>query len=386
MNKNLLSSAILAGSLALTACGGDSDNSNTEIDKSPDAGGIATAIQLTIDASAGGSGAPITDPANKFSYFSFATGAVVELQDSEAEASNAWDIAFKRNKIIVNSNSAKAALIANQDEFYDEVGKAVPASFINATADSEAQEFIDVNAEGITGAVFKADTPKPALGSDWYNYNRTTHAISANVDNFYLLQNAEQDNVSIFNVKDIATAPSGRSAASYTVQFFNNEAATGEDFSFPVTGIEFIADFSSDTSICYDLDTQAQLDCVSNEDVWDVRFDSSFDIWLNGGIHGNGGAATTVPASFADTSAKTEVLSYELASDTMSGTFTDSASIWWAYGVNGGHNIWSNFRVYAVESNDEHYKMRILSYYAPQSSTDPAPGTSGVITIEYEKL
>ncbi len=385
MNKNLLSSAILTSTLVLTACGGDNNNDNSVNEKAP-TNGVATATQLLIDASAGGSGAPVTDPANKFSYFSFATGAIVELQDSEADSSNAWDIAFKRNNIIVNANSAKAALVASQDEFYDDAGKAVKATFINATAATEAQDFIDITVEGIADADFKADAPKPALGTDWYIYNPQDHSVTANADNFFLIQNAEQDDVSIFNVKEIVTASSGRAAASYTVEFFNNEAANDADFSFPQVGIEFIADFSVESEVCYDLDSQASLDCTSNEDTWDLRFDSSFNIWLNGGIYGNGGAATTTAGSFADISTKTAVSSYELTSDTMSGTFTDSATTWWAYGINGGHNIWSNFRVYAVESNGEYYKMRILSYYAPQSSTTPAPGTSGVITFEYEKL
>ncbi len=386
MNKQILSSAILAASLALTACGGDSSSSNTTDEQGPSDGGIPTATQLVIDASAGGSGASDSDPENKFSYFNFASGTVVELQDSEAEASNAWDIAFKRNKIIVNANTAKAALVASQDDFYDEAGKAINTSFINATAASEAQSFIDITTEGISEVEFKADAAKPALGSDWYIYNPQNHSVSANTDNFFLLQNAEQDNVSIFTVKNITTATSGRAAASYTVELFNNEASQGEDFIFPQAGIEFVADFTSKNQICYDLDTQAELDCASNEGTWDVRFDASFEIWLNGGIHGNGAAATTAAASFADISAKTEVLSYELARDTMSGTFTDSDSTWWAYGINGGHNIWSNFRVYAVDTADGQYKLRILSYYAPQTSTTPAPGTSGVITVEFEKL
>jgi len=386
MNNQLLSSAILTASLALTACGGDSDNNNSANDQGPSDGGIATATQLIIDASAGGSGAPDSDPANKFSYFNFATGAVVEIQDSEAEVSNAWDIAFKRNNIIVNANTAKAALVAIQDDFYDDAGKAVKATFVNATAASEAQAFIDITAAGISEVEFKADAAKPALGSDWYIYNSQNHSVSANTDNFFLLQNAEQDNVSIFNVKEIATAASGHSAASYTVEFFNNDASQGADFSFPQVGIEFVADFTSKNEICYDLDTQAELDCASNEGTWDVRFDASFEIWLNGGIYGNGAAATTPAASFVDINAKTEVLSYELTSDTMSGTFTNSDTTWWAYGINGGHNIWSNFRVYAVDTADGQYKLRILSYYAPQTSTAPAPGTSGVITIEYEKL
>ena len=271
MNQKLLSSAIFTASLGLTACGGDSDNDKPQ-EQAPQ-NGIATATQITIDASAGGMGAGPDDPANKYSYFSFATGAEVDLQDDEAENSNAWDIAFKRTSIIVNSQVAKAALVAAQDSFYDQDGNPIKASFINASAETEAQKFIDITANGIANAEFKADAPVPAL-TDWYNYNFQTHAVTANTANYYLIQNAENDNVSIFNMKEIVSA--GRSAASYTVQFFNNEAAQDADFFFPQTGTEFIADFTSQSEVCYDLDTQSQLDCASNPNTWDLRFDSSF--------------------------------------------------------------------------------------------------------------
>ena len=111
-----------------------------------------------------------------------------------------------------------------------------------------------------------------------------------------------------------------------------------------------------------------------------------FQIWLNGGIHGTGNAKTTAPDSLETVSAKTSVSPYELLTDTMTGIFTDSATKWSAYGINSEHKMWSNYRVYAVETNGQQYKLRILSYYAPIGSTDPVAGTSGVITFEYEQL
>jgi hypothetical protein len=389
-SKSPLSIAVIASAMALTACGGSSSKSSTS-DQAPDSGdnngGIATATQFTIEASAGGSGAGKDDPKNKFSYFSFATGAEVELLDSEAEASNAWDIAFKRNKIIVNTNNSKAALVVDQADFYNADGSPVKATFLAATADSEASKFVAITAEGIADAELKADEAKPALGSAWYNYDFATHAISANSDNYWLIQNAEETDVSIFHVTDITTA--GRSAASYTVEFFNNTAASGEVFTFPAAdvGAEFVADFSTKSEVCYDIDLSSEVDCASNMDTWDLRFDSSFNIWLNGGIHGTGNAsATTNPDTFAEISKTTEVISFAMSKDTVSGTFTDAETTWWGYGIDGGHNLWSNYRVYAVDTDSVQYKLRVLSYYAPQGSTAPAAGTSGVVTFEYEKL
>jgi hypothetical protein len=390
MSKSPLTIAVIASAMALTACGGSSSNSSTG-DQAPSAGdgngGISTATQFTIDASAGGSGAGKDDPENKFSYFSFATGAEVELLDSEAEGSNAWDIAFKRNAIIVNPKNSKAALIAEQADFYNADGSTVKATFLAATADSEAAEFVAVTAESFVDGDLKADEAKPALGSAWYNYDFATHVISANTDNHWLIQNAEKTDVSIFHVTDITTA--GRSAVSYTVEFFNNTAASGDVFTFPAAdaGTEFIADFSDSSEVCYDFDLSSVVDCASTMDTWDLRFDSSFNIWLNGGIHGTGSAsATTNPDSFSEISATTEVVSYAMSKDTMSGTFTDQESTWWGYGIDDSHNLWSNYRVYAVDADSMQYKLRVLSYYAPLGSTAPAAGTSGVITFEYEQL
>lgn len=388
ITKSSLSIAALTATIALTACGGDSSSSNSgnqnPDDQAPGDDGISTATQVTIDASAGGSGASEDNPENKFSYFSFTTGAEVALLDSEAKLSSDWDVAFKRNNIIVNDKSSKAALVAEQVDFYNADGSPVKETFVAATASSEAAKFIAVTAESITDAEFKADEAKPALGKTWYNYDFSTHVISANAENYWLIQNSEQTDVSIFNVKDITTA--GREAASYTVQFFQNEAQAGAPFIFPQNGTEFFVDFSSISEVCYDIELDSNVDCASNTDTWDLRFDSSFNIWLNGGIYGTGNASTTPVGTFAEISAMTEVISFGMSKDSMSGTFTDAESTWWAYGINGGHSIWSNYRVYAVETESMQYKLRILSYYAAQGSTAPAAGTSGVITFEYEKL
>jgi len=376
--------------MALTACGGSSSNSNPG-DQAPGNGdgngndGIATATQFTIDASAGGSGAGKDDPKNKFSYFSFATGTEVELLDSEAEASNAWDIAFKRNNIIVNPNNSKAALVAEQADFFNADNSPVKATYLAATAATEAPEFVAVTVDTIVDVELKADAATPALGNTWYNYDFASHVITANSENHWLIENAEKDNVSIFHVKDITTA--GRSAAGYTVEFFNNSAVQGEAFVFPQVGTEFVVDFTNSAEVCFDIALNSNVDCASEIATWDLRFDSSFNIWLNGGVHGTGSAsASTNPDTFAEVSKTTEVVSFAMSKDTVSGTFTDAETTWWGYGIDDSHNLWPNYRVYAVDVEGVQYKLRVLSYYAPQGSTAPAAGTSGVVTFEYEQL
>ena len=397
MQKSLLSTLIISLSIGLTACGGSSSSSSAA---TPDGGGVtpgdgasnpgdgngSNATQVVVDASAGGSGASADNPDNKRSYFSFASGAVVELSDEEAEASNAWDIAFKRTKITLNSNNnavaAEAALVAAQTDFYNGED-AIKDVFLAATAASEVSHFNAVTSDNLGDTKFVKDGDKAALGTDWYSYNIDTHVISANADNSWIVRTAESDGEAIFNITAITTA--GRAAASYTAQFYINQADNGEDFDFPAVATEFVADFSGDKAeVCYDINTQSELDCASNEDAWDVRFTPDFNIWVNGGVHGTGDAGALGPMTHDEADTLTSAAHY--SKDSSGGTFTDSDTQWYAYNLNGAHKLWPNYRVYVVKTNAGQYKLRVLSYYAPVDSTEPAAGTSGVITFEYEKL
>lgn len=179
-------------------------------------------VTKTLDASAGGFGAAADDPKNKYTYFSFAAGDVVELTDAEAESSDAWDIAFKRTSTKLNSSNrtltTQGALAEAQADFYDENGEAIKDTFFAATRESEQAEFDGVNSASIAGLTFVSDADKPVLGSDWYNYDRTTHVVSANTDNHWVIRSAEEDGYAIFSATEITT--SGRSAGSYKVNFY----------------------------------------------------------------------------------------------------------------------------------------------------------------------
>lgn len=155
---------------------------------------------------------------------------------------------------------------------------------------------------------------------------------------------------------------------------------------FSDLAVEFVADFSEKDSVCYDVDSQSEVDCQSNEDSWDVRFEKNgFNIWLNGGIFGEGDGGAFGPRELSvmqEYNGGADVPGY--FKDQVSGVFLDNS--WYAYSLNGQHKLWPNYRVYVVESNAKHYKLRLNSFYAPQDSSDAAPGTSGVISFEYEEI
>lgn len=182
--------------------------------------GMQTVSEL--DASAGGFGATDDDPANKFTYYKLSTNAIVELSDKEALTSSAWDIAFKRNDIKFNSQ-VKAALAFAQDDFYDAEGEGIADQFTNANADSELDHFTAVDQASLAELTLENNKETTAISgyNGWYNYNPTTHAVTANAENHWIVRSANGSDHAIFNVSDLTTA--GRNAASYTVNFYHEE-------------------------------------------------------------------------------------------------------------------------------------------------------------------
>ena len=185
-------------------------------------GTIGLSIPVSVDASAGGMGAPADDPKNKYSYFNFATGEVVALTDAEAEASADWDIAFKRTNVKLNSANHTAAttgaLAAAQADFYAEDGSAIKDVFLAATAETERTEYEAVDSTVVAGLTFVADGNKSFLGTEWYDYNHTTHAVTANAENTWVIRTAESTGYAIFNVTEVVT--SSYTADYYKVNFY----------------------------------------------------------------------------------------------------------------------------------------------------------------------
>ncbi|MGC4022436.1 MAG: HmuY family protein [Cyclobacteriaceae bacterium] len=107
---------------------------------------------------------------NKFTFFSFSTGAVVANSDS---ATTKWDIGFNRTTIIVNAGTsgpgAGGALI--QTGTFSDI----------TTAPDSGYKTDDVST---TAAYFASQTPNTNFaiptGSDaaWYHYDATAHTIT----------------------------------------------------------------------------------------------------------------------------------------------------------------------------------------------------------------
>lgn len=373
-----LALVLALSSAMLTACGGSSSSSSGN---AGDNGGDTNVLKtVTLDASAGGFGATKDNPKNKYTYFNLKTGQEVDLTDAAASQSSDWHIAFKRTATKLNGGvsgpaSVKGLLVDAQDDYYEN-GKANASVFLNASREQEEGAIKDaaISAE----ATFTADTNKPNTTSDggensWWSYNASTHQVTANDDNWFLISGAAADSWVKGHVTAIDQANRG-----ITMELFiqgKDETAFSQT---PVTYTAAIGAAGGEK--CYDIDTKAEVACDAAAATWDIRVEVSADgrawtMWTNGGVYGTGksqGSFATDTANQASYASKTNVPGW--FTDKTGGVFSDKN--WYAYNLEGKHKLWPNYRVYAVDTGTEKYKVQLLSYYSTE-------GVSGHITFRY---
>lgn len=127
-----------------------------------DTGGVKT---LYIDASGGGSANAIKNPRI---YVDLEAGARVEVTDTTAPMSTAWDLALKRDKIYTNSGDAGPGMGGAM--IIDKTFSAVNAAEANGTA-LVAEKFFDADCNPQLDMTQTVST----TFSDWYDYDQVTH-------------------------------------------------------------------------------------------------------------------------------------------------------------------------------------------------------------------
>lgn len=102
-------------------------------------------------------------------YFDLANGAVVDLADADARESDAWHVAFRRDKVKLNGGSSTAGpgtvagfLGKELPDFYDAEGDAINATFLAATPD------------GTLAALTGNEFTEPASASAWVRDSQTS--------------------------------------------------------------------------------------------------------------------------------------------------------------------------------------------------------------------
>jgi uncharacterized cupredoxin-like copper-binding protein len=373
---------------ALSGCGGGDNPQNANNNPLPD----STVSSVQIDATAGGFGAKPDDPKNQYTYFNLDTGKVVGLSDDDATASDAWHIAFKRSNIKLNGGvsglgAVKGAVADAQDDFYDAAGDPDTSVFLNAMADSELAAFN--GATGTDGLSFAVDRNIPYIKSDgssdsWWLYSGPPdHTVSANPDQWWLIQSAIADSYAKFHVTDIVQA-----SRDITLELFIQGAV---DSMFSGTAIPWTAAIgAAGGSKCFDIDTAAEVDCTTAATDWDIKMEvagQAWNIWTNGGVSGSGSGSGGAFGPFdtagiagyvSGTKDPDDIDITEMyRQDSAGGVFKDNT--WYAYSLQGNSKLWPNYRVYVIDTGTAQYKAQILSYY-------DAAGTSGHITLRYAPL
>lgn len=323
--------------------------------------------------------------ANNFVYYNLETLKKVSVDDPKN--SSDWHIGFKRSSIILNGGDAgvgsvAGAVLAKNLDFYDGEDPIV-STFLNADPENQIEQFNSAKA-GQEITEYKEDTNALAIsgnsvgGTLWYNYNPGTHQITANTENYWIIRSGAGNSYAQFRVTNIAMNIGGRAMDTVDIELAIQGSGQSE---FPEVPSTATLDFTEDDTACYDIDADDIADCEGTD--WDISISSGFDIYLNSGLKGGGSGAALGLLSSDDLVEFSSGVSvpYWIA-DEASSIFSEES--WYAYNLEGAHKLWSNYNVYAIDTdisneNSKKIKAQILSYYS-------AEGASGHYSIRVDDL
>lgn len=376
-NISYLSLITFSLSLLIASCGGGNKNNSPASQKTLNNKTSCTAGNTQVSSTTDGIQKIKINAASYdcWGYISLANGKQVKLSDKQAKASNQWHLAFKRNQIKANGGDSgtgkvSVALADKQAEFYNSDKKPISDKFINASADAYQDDLKKIYDASTLS--FKMDSDTPAI-KDWYVYNRSTHKISANTDNFWIIQNSD----------DSAYVKFRLTQASYDSIGFEYHLQTAADAQFQSTKKTLTANVDkTKKEVCIDFDTAKTLDCTDKN--WDIRYESNpqerkINLWLNSTIYG-GGKGKALNLKSAQWSVKQyasvdSIIKRHLQEDKSSSVLEDKDKTWWAYNLRGQHKLWPNFRTYVIKiknkSTTDYYNLQVVNYYSLGDSGSP---------------
>jgi hypothetical protein len=379
---------IVAGiGFLLAACGGSGSDSGTGVEEETEdrtLDGVSTAI---LDAS----------DYDSYVYFDLASGAVVALTDAEAALSDQWDIAFRRSTIKLNGGTSgpgavAAAVVADQADLYDAAGAADASVFLNVTADSELEHLTAqytapanlVQDELVSQLQGSGAITGTQMDLGWYWYDFTTHVISVNNANGWLLRSGEGGSYARFRASALSYDPVNGLDVTFD---FDVQVSGTTQFN---SNAQFLAHVdAAGGEICFDFDADVAVACTGT--VWDLKLGVAGRDWYlhsNGGISGDGAAAAFGPIPWADDledynsatfSPDGTAIAFLYSEDSSSGIFESDS--WYAYNLTGQHKLHPNYRVYWIDSDEndadtEKYLLQVTGYYSDM-------GVSGNVSIRW---
>lgn len=387
-SRTLGTGALTLALLTLTGCGGgSSDKGPTRDTETPSETPTPAAFQSkTINA---------TD-STRYTYLNLETGEQLALTDAEAAGSTAWHIAFRRNAIKLNGGASgpgksAGAVVAAQADFYGAAGEPNASVFLNTNADNEQEHLLATyteptafTKESLT-TVLKGsgETVGTQMDMGWYWYDSTTHAITVNDSNGWLLRNGEGSSYSRMRT----TALSYSRSTGLDVTFsFDTQPTGAASFAGTATFNAHIDPSGGES--CFDVESNDVVGCDTS--TWDLKLGVSGRTWYlrsNGGVSGIGNGAAFGPVAWTDLSTYTSAtlapngtsIVRLYTQDATSGIFAEQP--WFAYDLDGQHKLHPNYRVYWVTSDSttagsKGYQVQVTGYYDDT-------GTSGHLSLRW---
>ncbi|MGH8443778.1 MAG: HmuY family protein, partial [Solimonas sp.] len=183
-------------------------------------------------------------------YYDLANGTVVDLADTAAATSTAWQIAFRRFEIKLNGGTSGSGEVAGYmakqlDGFYDADGNPVKAKFLAATPDNtladltandyatpSSRAWVSDSQGSVLSPAYTGTYPG-ALSYGFYSYYPTAsgalpaHRLEANTDEGALLRSGDGKSYARFHLSKIeyATPADATSAQTWTFEFNVQPAA-----------------------------------------------------------------------------------------------------------------------------------------------------------------
>lgn len=377
MLRNLLSSVVILG---LVACGGDDDNDSPQPTAEPSPAPTAEPTpeptpepgDIVGPFSTGSASAPA------FVYYDLDAGTALELTEAEAEANDDWDIAFRRTNVYLNFNATTpvvAYFTNNNSDFYDTDGEPVVDRFVNATAESELEDFTAVTTADIPAdEAFSSDAEELIIGGAFYSYDMQTHTVSAADDQYFIVQS--DGNFSKIRAKSLTTA--GRTLSELTLGIAFQNVAMGDE-AFMAEQDVIVDAVNCEADLYIDLDTAM---VVEQSDDWDVRLPCvtvAADTGAGFEMHIADDASATIDSDNSITGVDPErTFEYSFESNIQQIRVFDEHP-WYEYSLQGNHLLWSQYGVYLIKTATATYKLQIVSYY----NND---GTSGNYSFRYQAL
>lgn len=297
-------------------------------------------------------------------YFDLDSGQVLELTEEQASTNEEWDIAFQRTKVYLNNNGAQPVSVystGNNSEFYDADGAPVVDTFVNATAEAELADYEAVTSLDIPAdEMFISDVTERILDG-FYNYDGATHQVTANDANYYVTQTDGE--FTKFNVSSLVQDGFGMTSVTFG---YANQLAGETEFGTEQSLTLDLAMLCSGNDAVY-VDFSAGME-VTSTDAYDVSIPCSGDM---GSFQLDLAESSSAIQDFNNvyTGVAVEAVRHYGFQPNEYTVNAFSQANWYAYNLQGGHQLWSQYGVYIVKTPTQNFKLQITSYYDAEGNS-----------------